>query len=309
MVRKRELGRVFDALTQAGLPAPVLMKGAALAYTHYPAPSLRPRGDTDLLIRRDDLPAFGRVLTRLGYTTYPIRGTLITCETAFDKRDPTGVDHQLDVHWRISSAHLFGRLIGFAAASDSAVAIPVLHKRARGLCPVHALSLACLHRAVSLHSKYYVDGELYYGADRLIWLYDVHLLVDRMTPEEIGAFTELCRSVGVCAVCRDALERARACFGTPLPEGLLQGLVQPAGKELSAGYLGASRLRALLIDLRALPRWRDRAGLLREYALPPRDYLRGRYAAPAGTKLPALYLRYWFDGAHRFLVKGAGAAR
>jgi len=41
------------ALGAAGVRV-VLFKGAALAYTHYPAPHLRVRADTDLLVTAED---------------------------------------------------------------------------------------------------------------------------------------------------------------------------------------------------------------------------------------------------------------
>src|SRR6187402_1512724 len=52
-LRHRETRRVLMALSEAGVPTLVL-KGAALAYTHYPAPYLRARADTDLLVRPAD---------------------------------------------------------------------------------------------------------------------------------------------------------------------------------------------------------------------------------------------------------------
>ena len=53
LLRKRELLEVLRALDDAGV-APLLLKGAALAYSIYPSPVLRPRADTDLLIPDDD---------------------------------------------------------------------------------------------------------------------------------------------------------------------------------------------------------------------------------------------------------------
>ena len=50
LARKYELVRVLESLAQSGI-APLLLKGAALAYSLYPSPALRPRADTDLLIR------------------------------------------------------------------------------------------------------------------------------------------------------------------------------------------------------------------------------------------------------------------
>src|SRR4051812_7289767 len=47
-----EMVRVAGAFAAAGLRAPIL-KGSALAYTHYPEPWVRPRFDLDLIVHRD----------------------------------------------------------------------------------------------------------------------------------------------------------------------------------------------------------------------------------------------------------------
>ena len=63
---RSELEQVLSALATLDVPA-LLMKGAALAYLYYPDPCLRPRYDTDLLVRKDDMPAVTRVLQASGY--------------------------------------------------------------------------------------------------------------------------------------------------------------------------------------------------------------------------------------------------
>jgi hypothetical protein len=53
-------------LHRAGVTTLVL-KGAALAYTHYPAAYLRPRGDTDLLVKPTDRAMADYALGTLRY--------------------------------------------------------------------------------------------------------------------------------------------------------------------------------------------------------------------------------------------------
>src|SRR5262249_30661127 len=64
-LRYREVTRVLGSLRKAGVTALVL-KGGALAYTHYPAPYLRPRGDTDLLVKPEDRAKAREALGDLG---------------------------------------------------------------------------------------------------------------------------------------------------------------------------------------------------------------------------------------------------
>ena len=50
----RDIQAVVAALDGAGVPM-LITKGTALAYTTYPQPWLRPRTDTDILVRPDDV--------------------------------------------------------------------------------------------------------------------------------------------------------------------------------------------------------------------------------------------------------------
>jgi hypothetical protein len=61
-----ELEVVLAALTEAGLLT-ILLKGAALAYTLYPDPALRPMSDLDLLIHPQDLKQAVQVIQSMGY--------------------------------------------------------------------------------------------------------------------------------------------------------------------------------------------------------------------------------------------------
>ena len=61
------LGSVVAALREAGVEV-VALKGAALAFFHYPEPGLRPMGDLDLLLREPrDLGRATAVLSRAGW--------------------------------------------------------------------------------------------------------------------------------------------------------------------------------------------------------------------------------------------------
>jgi hypothetical protein len=62
--REAAEGRVLAALADLG---PVLLKGAALAVTLYPARELRPRGDLDLLLAPREAAEAARRLIQIGY--------------------------------------------------------------------------------------------------------------------------------------------------------------------------------------------------------------------------------------------------
>ncbi len=47
-----------------------------------------------------------------------------------------------------------------------------------------------MHRVVHITAPYFVDDSIHYG-DRLIWLYDIHLLISQMPPQELTQFARL----------------------------------------------------------------------------------------------------------------------
>ncbi len=65
-VRTGVLCNILRAYAAAGIPALVL-KGAALSYTVYPEPGLRPMSDLDILVREEDLWRAQKLLGDLGF--------------------------------------------------------------------------------------------------------------------------------------------------------------------------------------------------------------------------------------------------
>ena len=185
--------------------------------------------------------------------------------------------------------------------------LPALGPNARALAPVHALLFACIHRAGHAHAPLFVDGIAHYGGDRLIWLYDIHLLVARMSAEDLDEFATLAAAKEIKAICAEALQRTRECFATPIPAQVIDALSKPGPVEPSARYLSGGRARQMLGDFLALDRWSDRGNWLRELAFPSAGYMRSKYPDGAGSWLPVLYARRALSGvAHLIFSRGAG---
>jgi hypothetical protein len=62
----QELERILKALDEVGIPV-IVLKGAALAATVYEDIGLRPMGDLDLLVSREDLASAAQIMAALGY--------------------------------------------------------------------------------------------------------------------------------------------------------------------------------------------------------------------------------------------------
>jgi hypothetical protein len=297
LLRRREVVTALSALAAEGV-YPILFKGTPLAYEIYPAPHLRTRTDTDLLIPRSHVDAARRALGLLGYASSLLcDGELLFCQFELEKTDEFGVPHALDVHWKISTQSVFADLLTYDEIAAQARPIPALGPHAR--CPglVHALLLACVHPA--MHHR---------NAARLIWLYDVYLLASRLSAIELDQFVNLAARKRVLAICRHALSGSRAIFGTSLPESLLQGMDDRRDEEPTAAYLQADRRwhHELASSLGGLPDWGHRFKLLREVLLPAPGYIRRAYRLGPGPLtallLPLFYLHRALRGGINVLI-------
>lgn len=276
--RQSNVREALTALAEAGIPS-LLMKGTALAYTIYPLPSLRPCHDTDLLVRDGDWKRVAELLRGVGYVQgIAIPGQLVSHQRMFARRNGPRSSHVLDVHRRILNAQSYASLLTFDALARSSIPVPALGPSARAPGTIHAMLLACLHRFAH-HPE----------DDRLIWLYDVHLLGQAMTQKDWAQALRLARELGIAAICGQAIGAAAGRLGTVVPTEIAQGFEQSARSTQIP--LLERRWQQLLADLRALPDWRRRLRLLAEHALPPAQYMRNRYGCTHSCLLPWYYAR------------------
>lgn len=254
--------------------APLVLKGTALAYQLYRAPEHRPRADTDLLIEQGELETVRTTMRSLGYVErlgsgdeHGVRQTL------FVRNDSFGIEHAYDVHWAIANSAVFDGMLRVDELRARSVDIPNV---GRGLSRVDALLLACVHRVAHHHDS-----------DRLIWLYDIQLLRERMSPEEHARFWELAIERRVAAICARSVTLADQWLvvdGHDLPANI-------PDDEPSRTYLDRHMTRAsvMLSELRALT-WRTRARRLWQLAFPPVAFMRQSFSMRSRLALPWLYV-------------------
>jgi Uncharacterised nucleotidyltransferase len=287
-----ELVNVLDELGTAGVRA-VLFKGAALAHTHYPAPYVRVRADTDLLVPASELAALDRVLGRLGYVRpAETSGRLVSYQGHYHKIDRHGVAHAFDVHWKISNLQVLADRFTWQELWRCRLPVAALGASAVTIDDVHALLLALVHRAG--HHP---------GSHNLLWIYDLHLLASRLRPTEMSQVQEMAAARGLGQVAADGLALARDRFGNRAADPVIDGLRARGVRQDDAMLIQGSwtQARVLRLDLDALPNWRSRGRLIREHLLPPSSYMRARYGVRSKLLLPALYVWRALLGAPKWL--------
>lgn len=292
MARQMEARAVISALASISVRALVL-KGTALAYWIYAHPAQRSRGDFDLLVEdwRHAVRA-AEALRQLGYEfDGPSVEQATGYEVALERRTPGGLGHRIDLHWRLMNNAALARGLAFDELWSASINIPKLHPRARGLGQVHALAHALLHRVTNMPS-----GQ----QDRLVWLYDIHLLSAGFEKEEWQGFKQLCDEKGIAGPCLDGLRASRRVFGTMIPAEIEEAI---AGKAKTESWRMAAMSNVGAMDrshLKALS-WKGKIDWVVRKLFPPAEFMRFRYGATGGIGLARAYMLRWWKGVRRAL--------
>jgi hypothetical protein len=290
--RQHNLQEVWQRFAEQNI-YPLLLKGTPLSYLCYPDSSLRPRCDTDLLIQKEDLNNVEKILAECGYSrNNTVSGDFIRHQFLYSKSRPDVVGCDLDVHWKLSNPLLFADIFSFGELQTDAIEIPDLGPHARTLSRINSLLIACLHR-VAHHNN----------SERLIWLYDIHLLAKDLTENEFQEFCERANQKKVMTICWNGLLAARSWFNTKLP----QYQFSDDSVEPSAQYLHPNlrNIDLLSLNLKQLSAW-HKLQLLKENLFPPASYMLQRYNVSKRLLLPALYLHRSVFGAWKWFQKPNG---
>lgn len=138
------LAKVLKNLKNERIPL-VVLKGAHLAELIYGNIALRPMGDVDLLVRREDLPLAIKILIDMGYTAKGYVGPDLDCSVhqhlpAFYKEGAATIE----IHWTISHPnHPFQ--IDVAGLWERAQNITISGIELLGLSPLDLLLYSCIH--------------------------------------------------------------------------------------------------------------------------------------------------------------------
>ena len=261
----------------------LLLKGTPLAYSIYPQAHLRLRCDTDILFPdRAAAEKAADLLIAQGYTRPPAKkGGDASYEFGCFRTDPMGVTHRIDIHWRINNNWVLARSMTYGELAAAAIPVPQLSPAALTLSLPHTLILCCLHR---------IAHKPYGDANRLLWLYDIHLICAKLNDAQWTEFTALVIKKGLCDICLDGLHQARICFDTTIPEPLENQLIESAATERFNRDIGNSRTSMAIANFRALPGWKEKGLFLKEHLFPDTGYMLNKYNTRNRLLLPFLYI-------------------
>lgn len=206
MLKHQALEHLCTSLNHEKLDRIIFFKGTALAYTVYEQPWIRPRTDVDCIIHKDELAFFSDILVSLGYKKqFSIEGKSLSYQSSFTKQLTKNCWHNIDVHWRINNRQILSRAFNVDELLKDAQRLPDFQSKIYSPSDVDNILIAALHRLGHHHYE-----------ERLIWLYDVHLLAQRLNQEQWQDLCHKAHSKKISAITLDALTLANRLFNTPI---------------------------------------------------------------------------------------------
>ena len=266
----RPVARAFD---EAGIPL-MLLKGAALQLSIYRRPHLRPMSDVDCMVRPEDLDRAVAVLSSLGCR----RGAALVRDDFFPRYfneveyfTPNDPAIRIDLHVRPFRPLRYAQRVPPEAFWTDAVAADL-----DGV-PVWIPGLSAMLVHLAAHAAIH-------GAERLLWLYDIHRFVRFHAAElDWGAVVLCAENWGLALPVRVALDRVEDAFGLSVPAGVMDRLRRSrvGGRDRLALWHAprdeAHPLGHLLVDLLCTRGLRFRAGYLAAVLWPQAQHLGSIY--------------------------------
>ena len=287
------IARLINALAKAEIEG-IFLKGTALAYSAYPEPAMRRRGDSDILVPEAARRQAVRTLRDCGFRQL---GEVQPLQEIWAADCRLGNTHAFDLHWRIHSSPVVAQAIERGGIGTRTVPLPRLHPRALALSPADNLLMIAINRASHETFGYYVDNLKLFDQDRLIWALDVDLICDAFTESDWHNLLETVRVTGTAPVIHSALAFAANRLRTCVPVHVKEALAADPGDAILMRYLddlpGLARLR---LNLMACQTLRAKLRMIRYTVFPRSQTMRARFPDTAHWPLPALYARRLWSG-------------
>ena len=293
---------VIGACAQAEIET-VVMKGTALAYWLHDEPAARRRGDSDILVRPGDLARTRQVLRLAGWQ----RGDSplgLNRQEVWLKRRAEFFDHAIDLHWAPSDNHSLRRLLSLDDCFAHRQPLPRLHAHAFRPDAAFQIVHATINQGWHAVRGYGAGANRTREPRRLIWSVDFDLLVQALDAEESERLVRTCDDTGAGPLVAEALRGACRDLGTEPPPALIARLERrPLDPVLAKLFHDHDTISEFWLDWRAAPGWRERARMLAERALPPREHLEGKYPAQANWPVAALRVRFLASALRRTALR------
>ncbi|MEE4206992.1 MAG: nucleotidyltransferase family protein, partial [Erythrobacter sp.] len=261
---------LLEALSEAGIAAAVT-KGTAIAYSLYPRPALRRRGDTDILVFDAERERTREVLRQCGFEPF---GDRLSLQEMWRKEGREGFDHLVDLHWRVNASAAISRHLEQGGIAERLVPLPALCARAMTIEPPANLVLVCINRRLHAAHGYITRDEKLPDGDRLIWAVDIHFICEAMIASDWARLMDLVRRTGSAGPVRSGLGFAHRTLGVEVQEGVSESLrLDPGAAALNRHLETDSSWERLRLDLAGSANLRETLAHLKGEIAPGPDKL------------------------------------
>ena len=293
ILQKEEFDTVIHALKDYNIDF-IVLKGWALSYSVYNEPFHRPKTDIDILISQSKKNDVKNVLSSLGFENP--RGwepESIIDQFSMRKTIANGVDANIDIHLELTNDKALQPLFLWTEIKGNSNLNNKLN------CLTINKPYALLHAIIHL-LHHNCNGDFL----KLIWFYDIYLIVKSLTDSEKRIFLNKTEKSGLSQPIINVLTLQHRLFAIPNSLYLISEL-ETMRSDSRYDYLNAppSRTRVLLRNFKESKGFKEKLKIIKETCFPPQEEIFLKYGKKNRWPLPLLYLRRISAGISKYVFK------
>ena len=265
----------------------VVLKGFSLAYQVYSEANLRPKSDVDILIKATDKEAVKQIFQELGYSNP--RGwepRAIIKQFSYKKTLGKGINVFFDIHLKISNNKPLENILNYQEllkASDG-VTLPNINLINKPYALSHAVFHLLGHKAAN-------------DTVKLIWYYDIYLLVKTISGNERQELTILMYNTGLANLMAQTLKLTAQYFPSDKLTLLLNELKRVPFDNSYNYLLGSTNgVKGLWLTIQATDNLKEKIEVVKETIFPPPAEIYVKYGKHTKWPLSVLYIRRIISG-------------
>ena len=262
----------------------IMLKGEALSHSIYPMPHLRTKTDIDLLFRsKAESERASNTLETEGYQRMlSQQGTFVGYQFVYHKQYASGFRMVFDIHNEITNYLWFNRKLRYQYLLENSNFIEIENVKVRVLNTVHALIHACVHRITNKSND---------TSDRLIWLYDIHLLSQSLDDTQWQDLLQVCLSKHLSEIVLQGLQVSHETLASSLPSKYIDQLKSNAATCNDPFSKKRRRIHMYWSDFILNKGFSNKLTQIRERVFPPVDYMLKRYDLKSRRWVVYYYLK------------------